>query len=347
MGLFELIYLLGYNISKQKGLIRSRALPYPVISVGNLTLGGTGKTPAVMAIAQEAIKRGYKPCVLTRGYKGRLKGPCFVTPDMDPSDAGDEPLLISRKLNIPVVKGADRYQAGMFAVENLTQEEAGAGLIFILDDGYQHWGLKRDIDVLLVKSNNPFDNAKLLPKGNLREPVREIRRADAIVVTGARGIDAVPWEIKKETARYNPEAPVFLSEHKPASLISAQASQSNEPGRAISVDDLSGRPVYGFCALGDPDSFRDTLKSLRADLRGFRAFRDHHRYRPRELRRLSREARRLGCDWIITTEKDIMKIREADAPKGLLSLRIEFSIDSEFYDKVFSLKNYTAAEEGE
>jgi tetraacyldisaccharide 4'-kinase len=209
---------------------KPQRLPAKVISVGNLTLGGTGKTPAVIAIAEEAKKRGASPCILTRGYKGRSKGPCFIgrvqgsevrghgekAPcclPLDPSICGDEPVLMAERLkDVPIVKCADRYQGGMFA---LTLQPSAFGPqppVFILDDGFQHWNLYRDIDILLIDASDPFGNEKLFPEGRLREPLRSMKRAHVIVLTKADAVnDGTIKTLTGKIKRYNPDAPVFSS----------------------------------------------------------------------------------------------------------------------------------------
>jgi tetraacyldisaccharide 4'-kinase len=161
----ELLYYLGYSVHRGYGTKTQKRLPARVISIGNITLGGTGKTPAAIALTYEAKQRGFAPCILTRGYGGKAKGPCFVSrgegPLLNAYDAGDEAFLMAEKLKgIPVVKGPDRYEAGMFALRNLRVQTAHSQSewIFILDDGFQHWGLFRDMDILLLDGMNPFGN---------------------------------------------------------------------------------------------------------------------------------------------------------------------------------------------
>ena len=186
MNLIEGLYYVGYSIRKYNDLKNQKKLPHKVISIGNITVGGTGKTPATIAIAEEAKKQGFVPIILTRGYKGKTKGPCFVSKGEEPllneEDAGDEPLLMAEKLKgVPIVKGESRYDAGMFALSSLPL--ALRPNIFILDDGFQHWKLFRDKDILLIDGKNPFGNKRLLPIGQLREPVSAISRADIVVIT--------------------------------------------------------------------------------------------------------------------------------------------------------------------
>jgi tetraacyldisaccharide 4'-kinase len=164
---FEFLYFLGYSIKKLHALKNRKNLPCRVVSIGNLTLGGTGKTPAVIALAEEAKKRGFLPCILTRGYKGKTKGPCFVSrgdgPLLSEYQAGDESILMAEKLQgVPIIKGENRYKAGMFAIQHLRSynPDIVSKLLFILDDGFQHWILFRDKNILLVDGTNPFGNKR-------------------------------------------------------------------------------------------------------------------------------------------------------------------------------------------
>ena len=246
MTLFEFIYYLGYSAKKHYSLKHQKRLPHKVISIGNITAGGTGKTPAAIAIAEEAKRRGFYPVILTRGYKGKAKCPCFVK-GRNPLSVmrnglknevnasritlhasrlyGDEPLLMSEILkDVPIVKCADRYKGGMFAIQTLNSQllTLNSQLLFILDDGFQHWRLFRDKNILLIDAENPFDNRQLLPVGLLREPLKEIERADIIVLTKTGdirpemlGLEDIVGEIKS----YNSKAPVFLSMHKPSGFV--------------------------------------------------------------------------------------------------------------------------------
>jgi len=330
MTLLESFYYLGYSIKKRRDLKNQKRLPFKVVSMGNITLGGTGKTPAVMALAEEAKKRGINPCILTRGYKGKAHGPCFVStgngPLLDEYLAGDEALLMAVKLQgVPIIKGKDRYEAGMFAIQNL-----GSHFLFILDDGFQHWKLYRDKNILLLDSSRPFGNRRLLPLGTLREPVKEIFRADVILITKAAISNQhfVEDDIIKEIRQYNKEAKIFYAEHNPTKFIKLD----NE---TMSLSWAKGKSFFSFCGIGDPQSFKKTLLSIDILLTGFRAFRDHHRYSEKDIRSITTDASRSGAEWIVTTEKDIMRLKDLSLPGHLVSLGIEFHVDTKFYKEVF------------
>jgi len=339
MHFFEIPYYVGLSAKKYYSFRGQKRLPAGVISIGNLTAGGTGKTPAAIAVAGEALKRGFGPVILTRGYKGSAAGPCFVSkgdaPLLTVEEAGDEPYLMACKLKgVPVIKGTRRYDAGMFAVKELeaTDSFPKGKMLFILDDGFQHWGLYRDRDIVLIDSDNPFGNDMLLPFGRLREPVKSVERADIIVITKNIGpcnasacrSDAVVDIIR----RHNRHASIFWSSHKPAACKPATGGKEPAGG-------LSGKRVFGFCGLGAPEAFRRTLLSLGVELAGFAAFRDHYKYRKEDILNIKAAAARAGADWIATTEKDIIKTSGLDLPDNILIIEVEFSIAEDFYSELF------------
>jgi tetraacyldisaccharide 4'-kinase len=358
MKFLEFIYYLGYSAKKRSALKNQNKLPSEVVSIGNITLGGTGKTPATIALAEEAQKRGLNPCILTRGYKGNAKGTCFVSigegPLLNEHQVGDEAFLMSEKLiDIPIVKSKDRYEAGMFAIQNLKSR-----FLFILDDGFQHWKLFRDKDILLIDGTNPFGNRNLFPQGSLREPLEAINRADIIVITKVpidqqsalinqkSGDTPSPLEgegkgggqcrqrlgvkdLSEEIRRYNPKALIFFAEHKPSKFIKTN-------GESMSIDWAKNKRFYGFCGIGNPESFKNTLLSSDIELTGFQTFKDHYRYSKNDIQSISKNADKSGSEWIVTTEKDIMRLKGFYIPENFVALSITFSIDEEFYNEIFS-----------
>ena len=356
MTVIEFLYCLGYSIKKHYALKNQKRLPHNVLSIGNITLGGTGKTPATVALAKEAIKRGFKPCILTRGYRGVAKGPCFVStgegPILDEYHAGDEALLLAEKLKgIPIIKGNDRYKAGIFALQNRKSR-----ILFILDDGFQHWRLHRDKDIVLIDSTNPFGNRKIVPLGPLREPLSALSRAGVIVITKTKISDQKSGDTPSltlpprgggmgggeqrqrsdvndlfgEIRQYNAKAPLFFAAHNPLNFITPT-------GDIFPLEWAVGKRFFGFCGIGNPASFRKTLLSTNIDLMGFKPYRDHYRYSPGDIRSIKRAAEKSGAEWIVTTEKDIMRLKGLGLPGNLVLLDIEFSVDERFYDEVFNL----------
>lgn len=346
MNVLELGYYAGCSLKRLFCRLGRKKLPFKVASVGNITVGGTGKTPAVIALASEAKQQGFRPCILTRGYRGTARGPCFVHDGrktlLNAADAGDEALLMSRLLgDVAVVKGADRYKAGIFALRNLPPVSAGTApspLLFILDDGFQHWKLHRDVDILLIDSTNPFGSGGLLPLGTLREPLTEIARADIVILTKtdpapqrpdtAAHASAACEELVGKVRIYNSAAPIFLARHEPASFKSVS-------GRELPLEAISGRSVVGFCGIANPSGFRMSLSRLGAGIRDFIAYRDHTAYTERSLATVFRRSQELGTDWIVTTEKDIIKLVDFDLPPNLVALHIEFRVDTGCYGEVF------------
>jgi tetraacyldisaccharide 4'-kinase len=347
MHVLEMLYYAGLTAKRFYSLRNRKRLPCTVISLGNLTAGGTGKTPAAIAVAGEARRRGYRPVILTRGYRGKAKGPCFVTKGEGPLltvlEAGDEPLLMAEKTEgVPIVKGGNRYESGMFALRELREpgeresaapdSDSGPLFLFMLDDGFQHFGLFRDKDIVLVDASNPFGNGLLLPLGRLREPAKALGRADIIVLTklekSPREKDRKPEDLIGEIRKHNPAAPVFLARHLPAYLGLVS-------GEKLPFSLVAGKRLFGFCALGSPESFKATIQALDAELVGFKAFRDHYRYTQADMAFIKSAAEKSGAEWIVTTEKDIIKLRNLDLPGNILIIGVEFSVEGNFYDEIF------------
>lgn len=323
MNAFEVAYYIGYRVSKAYKTYKKKRLPSPVISVGNLTLGGTGKTPAVIAIAEEAIKRGYTPCILTRGYRGKIKKPVIVSkgngPLCSPFDAGDEAFLMAERLKgVEVIKSADRYEGGHLS-ENAN--------LFILDDGYQHWKLHRDKDILLIDSIDPFGNGKLFPSGKLREPSSEVKRADVIVITRA---SEAHNDLLDTLKTYNKDAEYYLSHVNATWLV-------RHDGELFSANEILRKRVYAFCGIGNPGSFIQSVLRFGVYLVGFKSFRDHHIYTDQNIEEIRQEAMKTGANWILMTEKDLVKLNKFKLPKDFVALRVDFQIDRGFYDNIFNL----------
>lgn len=345
MGLFSYLYslVLEYRRFCFSYLTKPQKLPAKVISIGNLTLGGTGKTPAVISISREAKKQDFTPCILTRGYKGKTKDTLFVskgeTPLLSPKEAGDEPFLMANTLKgIPVVKGKDRYKAGLFALDYLNTPYSkhqtiksklltpDSKFLFILDDGFQHWALQRDVDVVLIDSTNPFGNERLFPEGILREPLSALKRADIIILTKSDMVgDQTVTGLIQKIKEYNAEAPIYTAYYRPTGLTNAE-------DKKVALDFISGKKIFAFAGIGNNLYFQYLLRTYGAEIADFMSFRDHHSYSQREVDKIKNDA--LGLD-IITTEKDMVKLKGLRLPENLYSLRIEFYINSNFYNTVF------------
>ena len=336
MNLLEYLYYLGMSAKRFVAVRNRKRLPCRVISIGNITVGGTGKTPAAIAVAEEAKKRGFLPVILTRGYKGTARGPCFVSQGDEPllsaARAGDEPYLMAERLRgVPIVKGPDRFEAGMFALKAWEGKEDLSPsvlrrIVYILDDGFQHWQLYRDRDIVLIDAGNPFGNRKLLPSGRLREPLSSLARADVIAVTKADREDS---GLVAELRKFNRHAPIFFPDQRTVS-ITLPSGVKKPPVW------LHGRKVFCFCGLADPVSFRNTVSGAGAEVSGMKIYPDHHSYSQKDIAAIAQGCRGSGAEWAVTTGKDMAKIRELDLPENILIIEIAFTADRPFFDSVFA-----------
>jgi tetraacyldisaccharide 4'-kinase len=307
-----------------RGVLRSRALPCPVVSVGNLTVGGTGKTPAVELAIRTLIELGHKPAVVSRGYGRRSKGIQIVADAasirLDAEDAGDEPFLLARRLpGVPVVVGSNRYEAGRTAIERF-----GVTAI-VLDDGLQHRTLVKNLEIVMARATDPWGNGRLLPRGPLREPVSGLARAHLVVVTGAATPAGAP-EVLAAVARYAPSVPVLSAEHAPTECWESGTM------RPVPVDSLAGVRLLGFAGIAAPAGFRRTLEDAGAAVADLVAFMDHHWYTRDDLAALDRRAADLGVHALVTTEKDWVRLRRlppSKRPMYVLSVRLVFTAAEE------------------
>jgi tetraacyldisaccharide 4'-kinase len=322
---FSFLYGAAVQLRVKASLVKKKnTLPGFVVSVGNLTVGGTGKTPAAIMIAQWAAAEGFQPAVLSRGYGGKRNEEVLEVSDGKNlharlAEAGDEPYLIAKKLpGIPVIVSPNRYRAGLLA------HEKHAADFFILDDGFQHLALTRDLDLVLMDSHRPFGNGHLLPWGPLREPLYQLSRADAFVLTRANPDGKDATGATEEFLRSRFQKPLFLSAHVPEEIVFPHENKE------YNTTFLKGKRVIAFAGLARPNAFRETVIGLGAEIVSFKAFKDHHVYAPDQIQQLIREKDRAGADCLLTTEKDWVRTEGAmkECP-DLAYLRIRFAIASE------------------
>ena len=303
------------------GLFSSGRLPVPVISIGNLTLGGSGKTPLTALVAAILCDLGAHPAVVSRGYGRRTRGVHVVADRdgvrLDAKEAGDEPRLLGEQLpGLPVVVGESRYEAGRVAIER-----CGADVL-VLDDGFQHRTLAKDLEILAVEGREPWGNGRLFPRGGLREPLSALRRAHLVVVTNPAGTGVaqqVEWSLRREGSH----AAVLSGAYRAEALREGD-KRPQSPGM------LSGRRVLALAGLAAPAGFVATLTSLGATVVELLAFPDHHSYRATDLERVRLSAQRSDAEWVVTTEKDWVRLREAPAlgwPLRVLSVRLDMGAD--------------------
>lgn len=283
------------NALYDQKLFRSQRLQGSVISVGNISTGGSGKTPFVILLGELLKARGIPFDVLSRGYGRNTRGVLLVDPGGLPQDFGDEPLLIARRLQVPVVVGEDRYEAGRFA-----ESRFGAQL-HLLDDGFQHRGLARDFDIVLITPEDARD--RLLPAGRLREPLRSLQRADAVVLTSGASPESFPvagkmvWRVRRGIVTQNLAQPV------PA------------------------RPIV-FCGIARPQNFLLQLRAAGIDPVAEAFFRDHHAYTERDVHDLLQLSQRSEAGGFITTEKDAVNMGgylNALAPLAVMPVKMELA----------------------
>ena len=289
----------------------------PVISVGNITLGGTGKTPTVIQIAGLLLRNNRRPLVVSRGYGREDESEIIVVSDgrsvlADTQTGGDEPVLIGSKLSgIPVVVGKKRYQAALLGLQRFNPN------VVVLDDGFQHIRLQRDLDIVLLDAGNPFGNGKLFPKGILREPLGALKRATAVLITN---IDSAgDLEALKETIQRYTHARIFTSRQIPVDLIDYRSNEIKP------LSALRNSKVLAFSGIARPASFTMLLKSLGADVLSACAYADHFVYQKSDLATIFQKAADEKVSMIVTTEKDAIRLKNLHAD-GIWAVRIEMSV---------------------
>lgn len=299
-GIYQILVRIRLLTYKEKS---GKRLPGFVVSIGNITTGGTGKTPAAKLIAGWALSNGCLPAVLSRGYGGEYKEKVLVVSDGNdintgPEEAGDEPYLLAKALKgIPVIVSRNRHSAGLLA-----NQRFGCNF-FILDDGFQHLQLKRDMNVLLLDAASPTGNGHLLPWGPLREPLNQINRADVVILT--RFDTDLCIESSSEIIKgLLHELPVFRSNHLPDKLVFPNKDET------YNVDFLKGKRIAAFAGIAKPEVFLNTLNLLGADVVSFNEFGDHHKYTYGDLETLKSLKEKHGLEYILTTEKDWVRLEK-------------------------------------
>lgn len=281
----------GY-LKRRNDETHQQRLPYPVISIGGITVGGAGKTPFTNYLSAELTARGYRPAILTRGYRRRTPARHVILPagiEVSPALTGDEAQIFLRAGICPVGIGADRFETGRLLLQHQNIN------LFVLDDGYQHRKIFRNVDIVLIDGLMPFGHQHTVPLGTLREPLSCLNRAHALVVTRAEN-DVRYQVLAKELRQYNPHAPIFRVFTRPRKWRMCQ--------QRMTVDQLPSKRVAAFCALGNPQGFWNTLTQMGFETVYRWNFPDHHVYQPYELRRLSLQAQSAGASILVTTEKD-------------------------------------------
>jgi tetraacyldisaccharide 4'-kinase len=318
----SLMYIVGVQLRLlfyRWGLLRKQVLQARVISIGNITLGGAGKTPVAGYLASRLREKGHRVGILSRGYKRESKGVNIITnghtPCLDWSQAGDEPYLLARRLSgVPVVVGKNRANAGQKAIDTFGTDA------LLLDDGFQHLQLHRDIDILVIDASNPFGNNRVFPAGTLREPKGNVKRADLLWLTRVdQAVD--PSDLIHTLRKIHPEAGLVESIYHPLGL------RNHASGSTVDLSILKGSRVVPFCGIANPLSFEKTITDLGAEVVQRFTFPDHHPFTVSDIQTIQKRASERAASFTITTEKDGVRIPpEIESPMPIYELIIEVQI---------------------
>ncbi len=319
------LWKVGGQIKRDRSEQRAASLlpvPVPVVSVGGMTIGGSGKTPFANYLAGILRQRGRSPAILTRGYRRRYPAEYLIFAPgakVSPFFTGDEAQIFLRTANAPIGIGSKRYETAQILLRQFPQTD-----VILLDDGFQHALMARDVDIVLIDGLDPFGHEELVPLGRLREPLSSLERADIFVVTRASN-DQRFAAIRHRLQQYNQRAPVFRTK------LNARGWRDYCSLEAL--PSLEGKRVGAFCGLGNPQNFWDTLESLGLDVVFRWAFADHHSYKPVELSRIAHQARMHGAEILVTTEKDRIncpnRLEAAIHPLSLAWLEIDLELENE------------------
>jgi len=310
-----------------KGIKRRYKLDVPVISIGNLTMGGTGKTPVVAFLASILLKKGLKPAIISRGYGGTVKNKVNIVSDgkeifLDAETAGDEPCFLAKSLpGVPVLTGIVRVLPCRHAIEKF-----GCNIL-ILDDGFQHLSVKRDLDLVLFSAATLAGNSRVFPGGDLREPVSALKRCDAFLITGVT--DTLKVRSKKFgelLIKRFPDKPVFYTTYQATGAISLEDNASRE------IESLP-TPLFGFCGIAQPELFQQTVTAQNISLAGFIPLNDHQLFKQSLISKITAQAQSTNARGFITTEKDLVKLHKDTfkLPCFALKMRVEADDDLLIY----------------
>ncbi|MDD4980289.1 MAG: tetraacyldisaccharide 4'-kinase [Candidatus Omnitrophica bacterium] len=300
-----------------------------VISVGNITLGGTGKTSLVALIARYLKSKGHKVAILSRGYKRKITN-CRL-PITDYENLGDEPYMLKMNLkDVPVIVDADRIRSAKKAIRDYGVDTV------ILDDGFQQWRIKKDLEIVAIDATCPFGNRNLIPRGILREPLSSLRRADVFFLTKTN-FGTANNKIKDFLSGINPRALIIESIHQPVDFYKTGTHE------AIGADALQGKRIALFSGIGDPDSFENLVKGMGMEVGLVFKFRDHHNYTQQDIDNIIKSAQDKNIDTIITTEKDAVRLYSLQLTAYSLQLivlciKLKIIKDEErFYNRLLGL----------
>lgn len=301
----ESVYIRGAAARRVKETAHAVHAGIPVVSVGNITAGGTGKTPCIIGLAETCLSAGLLPAIISRGYKSELEKTGGIVSDgrkilLSQRQAGDEPYMMAQKLpGVPILIGKDRLKSAAAA--------KGLGAqILLLDDGFQYWKLARDLDIVLIDATDPFGGGRVLPRGLLREPKEALSRAGFFFLTKAGQVtEEAREDIKKELAYYAPGVPVVCADHAPATLTAL----SDWP-ETVSLAEAEKGTAFLLSGIGNPAAFRKTAEEAGLKVLGMKTLPDHAAYTKADVANAVSEAKKHGAASLVITEKDAVKIKE-------------------------------------
>jgi tetraacyldisaccharide 4'-kinase len=318
------------------GILKIKKLPCFVVSIGNITAGGTGKTPMTIYLCKYFTALGFKVAVVTRGYKGELEHKGGVVSDgkrilCNPEEAGDEAYMMAQILKSPVIAGKKRFESGMTAIEKYSSD------IIILDDAFQHMALKRDLNLLLLDTKKPLGNGYLLPRGTLREPAASIHRSDAIIFTRS---DQNPDTVFDHTNINSKRIPLFKSIHVPYVIRIATGENNIQSLEAQSdiLNHIKGKRAFLFSGIANNSAFKNSCENLKLIVCHHIQFPDHYQYTQPEIDTITESFNQSNAEYIVTTHKDYIKITNifpSDYPILILGVKIEFDSNNKKYFEQF------------
>jgi len=327
---FSLLYGAVSNLrarAYRTGMLKPQRLEGTVISVGNLTVGGTGKTPMVLWIVERLLAEGKRVAVLTRGYRGETAS--SAASDIEAVSTSDEVRLLKHRLGdrAQFGIGRDRYKTGAALAKQGIEW-------FVLDDGFQHLRLERDVNIVLIDASNPFGGGRLLPAGRLREPLSALGRADLVVITRTSHAPGLERSIQRYT-----NSPIFYAQPR---LDAIRCVAAGRLGDSIATG-LAGKP-FAFCGIGNPHSFLFTLRDSGVEIAGHQFFPDHHRYTKADAAQIVLAAQGVGAAALICTEKDLYNLGDAFETTDLLCATISMKVEREddFWHQIISIANNRA-----
>jgi tetraacyldisaccharide 4'-kinase len=315
------------NKCYNKNIFKSHKFPVPVISTGNITTGGTGKTPFTIYLAGKLKSRYQKIAVVSRGYHRKSKGLIVVSDGKGNTGSveqcGDEPVLIAKKLpDAVVIVSENRVKGVARAVNDFSCD------LVLLDDAFQHRRIYRDCDIVLINKKAPLFSDFMIPAGNLREPLSQLKRADVIIFTNAD--NNIENDDSNLLNKYY-SGPVFTCRYSTESYIGMKSDEK------YSIEDLKGKPVIAFCGIAEPQLFKQLLLKQGIEIKDMHIFPDHYSYTESDIEKISNKAGELKCDFVITTEKDLVKVkwpRESTSKIVALGLKISIKNEQNMLDKV-------------